>query len=119
MNLMPRDTGKTFREEMSHWGIFAAFVAGSGLWLMTSVWGFLLWPIAAVLGALARSRGSRSAAASSRGYAARRSWLGRIVPAAMVAATRRMSAHFRFVGGGRDGLGGETGRNGRRRESAP
>ena len=44
---------------------------------------------------------SRSAAASSfwRGYAAslRRSWLGRMVPAAMVAATRRMSAQFRPI----------------------
>ena len=42
---------------------------------------------------------SRKAAASSfwRGYAAslRRSWLGGMVPAAMVAATRRMSAQFR------------------------
>ena len=44
---------------------------------------------------------SRSAAASSfwRGYGAslRRSWLGRMVPAAMVAATRRMSAQFRSI----------------------
>ena len=44
---------------------------------------------------------SRRAAASSfwRGYAAslRRSWLGRMVPAAMVAATRRMSAQFRSI----------------------
>ena len=44
---------------------------------------------------------SRSAAASSfwRGYAAslRRSWLGRMVPAAIVDATRRMSAQLRSI----------------------
>ena len=44
---------------------------------------------------------SRSAAASSfwRGYAAslRRSWLGRMVPADMVAATRKMSAQLRSI----------------------
>lgn len=62
MGLIPKDRGRTFREEASSPGVLIFSALGVGLWLVTDFWVYLLWPGAALIGAWVRSRGSRRTA---------------------------------------------------------
>ena len=66
LTLIPRDRGRTFREEASSPGVLIFSALGVGLWLVTDFQGYLLWPVAALIGARLRSRGSRRTSDRSR-----------------------------------------------------